>query len=100
MKSSEPLNPETIITRAPGVFTSEWDGTLLVAARRGGQGHCLDPTGLAIWEILAEPCSIKNLCARLRQRYDVEGTEWERDVLEFTAELIEKMMVIIVKPES
>jgi hypothetical protein len=98
MKSSEALNLETVITHARGVFRAELDGTLLVAAQYGGQGHCMDPVGVFIWENHAESRSIKSLCELLYDRYDVERTECEREVLMFIAELLEKNLVMIAEP--
>ena len=98
MKASDTLNPETVITHASGVVRADLDGTLLVAAHYGGQGHCMDPVGLAIWDNLAEPCSIKSLCERLCDRYDVERKECEREVLAFIAELLDKELVAIAGP--
>jgi len=95
MKTSAPLTVETVITHAPGVFRAELDGTLLVAAHFGEQGHCMDPVGLAIWENLAEPRSINSLCELLCDRYEVERTECERDVLEFISQLLDKRMLVI-----
>jgi len=95
MKASTPLTLETVIAHTPEVFRAELDGTLLVAARYGGQGHCMDPVGLAIWENLAEPRSIKSLCELLCDRYEAEITECERDVLEFIAQLLDKKMLVI-----
>jgi hypothetical protein len=98
MKASTPLTLETVIAHTPEVFRAELDGTLLVAARYGGQGHCMDPVGLAIWENLAEPRSIGSLCDLLCGRYDVERAECEREVLEFISDLLDKEMVMTIGP--
>lgn len=98
MTASDTLNLEMVINHAPGVFRAELDGTLLVAARCGGQGHCMDPIGLTIWEKLSNPCSIKSLCEFLCNRYEVERTECEREVLAFIAELLDKELVAIAGP--
>lgn len=98
MGNSAPLNLEAVISRAPGVFSADLSGTLLVAACRGGQGHCMDPVGLAIWEYLAEPRSISNLCELLRAGYEVERTECEHDVMEFITDLLNKEMIVITGP--
>ncbi|MBF0545524.1 MAG: PqqD family protein [Candidatus Riflebacteria bacterium] len=100
MKTSQTLSLETVITHAPGVFRAELDGTLLLAAQYGGQGHCLDPVGLVIWEALVEPCSIASLCDLLSERYEVEKTVCENDVLTFISELLDKKMVMIVLSNS
>lgn len=95
MKRLAALTLEMVIAHAPGVFRAELDGTLLLAACHGGQGHCLDPVGLTIWESLAEPRSIDSLCELLCARYDVDRPECERETLEFITELLDKEMVVI-----
>jgi hypothetical protein len=97
MKRSAPVTLETVITHAPGVFRGKLDGTLLLAARRGGQGHCMDPVGVAIWENLAAPCPINSLCDLLCARYEVDRVECERDVMEFVIDLLDREMVVIAE---
>jgi len=43
----------------------------------------LDPIGSNIWEMLAEPIRVSDLCAQLMQRYEVNEQDCQRDVLNF-----------------
>jgi hypothetical protein len=40
----------------------------------------LNAIGTRIWALIAEPRSIDDLCAQLRQEFDVEEEECRRDV--------------------
>ncbi len=51
-----------------------------------------------IWELLSQPCSPREICGDLLQRYQVERSECERDVLVFLEQLLEHRLVQILDP--
>lgn len=96
MKLLPELRSDTVITRAARAQTAKVDGTLLIAAREGGPGHCLDPVGTAIWGYLAEPRSLGDLCDLLGQKFQVEPDVCVRDTTEFIREMLARDLLRIV----
>ena len=51
-----------------------------------------------IWELLSQPRSPHEICGDLLQRYQVERSDCERDVLAFLEQLLEHRLVQILDP--
>ncbi|GGF06720.1 hypothetical protein GCM10011611_10260 [Aliidongia dinghuensis] len=47
----------------------------------------LDAVGTAIWQRLAEPVSVRDLCAQLMSAFTADAAELRRDVLAFLTRL-------------
>jgi hypothetical protein len=96
MNASAILTQNSVITHATGIYTAVLDGTLLIAPRYGGQGHCMDPVGTTIWESIAEPRSIRSLCRLLCDRYSVDSETCSREVMDFVADLLSRGLIVII----
>jgi len=92
-KAAVVLTPESVVRRAPGVVMKEHQGTMLLAAGEGQQGHCMDPVGHRIWACLAEPRSLAELCAQLSEEYAVEPRVCVRETTAFISELVDKGLI-------
>ncbi len=65
---------------APGVFTTEVDGELVLLEPRGGRYFALDRVGLAFWEAIVASPEIERAERRLAERFDVEPARLAEDV--------------------
>lgn len=76
-----PINLNTTVVRSTHILASPVDNALVMLDIEGGHYFSLDPIGADIWERLAEPISVADLCAQLVQVYEVEPNVCEADVL-------------------
>lgn len=81
------LYPQTVVRRAREVLFSQLDDELL--AIDANAGYCYSLTGPAgkIWELIAAPITLDDLCAALRRRYAVDEQTCLADVSELLLDL-------------
>ncbi len=92
------LGPEVIVRRAPGAIVKDLQGTTVVAANEGGQGHCMDPIGQRIWDCLEQPRTLQELCSVLCAEYAVDPDICLRDTIAFVGELLTKGLLETGQP--
>ena len=92
------LGPDFTVRRAPGAIVKDLQGTVVVAAAEGGQGHCMDSIGQRIWSYLERPRSLAELSEMLCTEYDVDPATCLRDTTTFLRELIERGLVVAGQP--
>ena len=56
----------------------------------------LDEIGACIWEAMAEPRKVSELCERVLERFNVEEEQCQADVVEFVRKLDEAGLLEIV----
>ena len=81
MKSPDAVDLDTIVVQTKDLFSSELDGDTLLMSLTQAAYYGLDSTGQHIWNMLAEPSRVGDLCDRLVANYDVERATCEQDVL-------------------
>ncbi len=86
MKTSD-LSGDAIVVRNEGLLSAEVDGDLVAMSVQRGMCYGLNAVGTRIWALIAEPRSVDDLCAQLRQEFDVDEDECRRDVVDLLEEL-------------
>jgi hypothetical protein len=81
------LHRESRIRRIEDVMTAEVDNEMVMMRLESNGYFGLDEIGRRVWELLAEPRSVAELCDLLCEEYDVSPAECERDTLLFLGEL-------------
>jgi hypothetical protein len=89
----ETLTPESTVQRTEQVVSSTVENALVMMDVEQGHYFSLDPIGAEIWERLAEPARVTELCAELMQRYAVSSEDCERDVLRLLEELADADLI-------
>jgi len=72
---------ESVVRRSSDVMASPVDDELVMMDIERGMYYALSTVGADIWERLAEPVKVAELCAQLQQEYDVAPAACEADVL-------------------
>jgi hypothetical protein len=72
---------DSIVRRSSDVLASPVDNELVMMDIERGMYYALGVVGADIWERLAEPLKVVDLCAQLQQIYDVDRVTCETDVL-------------------
>ena len=96
MKGHEPITKDTVVSRTKEVLASEMDGETIMMSIASGSYYGMDNIGSRIWELIAEPIRVSDLCDRLMEEFDVEIDQCLADVIAFLNELGENRLVVLV----
>jgi hypothetical protein len=90
------IAPESVISRAPGLVSTEVDGETLLLSIERGYYYGLDASvGSRIWQLLEQPQSLRALCEALTGDFVVTPDECLSDVVEFLSALSEEGLVVV-----
>jgi hypothetical protein len=90
------ISRESIVVRADNLLVSTVNDELVMVSLDRGYYYGLDNAGVEIWNQLAAPLSVSELCNRLTSRFDVAVETCEDDVLRFLHELVDEQIVKVV----
>ncbi|WP_129676345.1 lasso peptide biosynthesis PqqD family chaperone [Candidatus Chloroploca sp. Khr17] len=75
------LTLDSTVVRAEDVMASPVDDELVMMDLERGVYYSLDRVGADIWNRLAQPVAVADLCSQLMQKYAVDQETCETDVL-------------------
>ena len=75
------LSLQTRIKRAEGVPFSQLDDELLAIDAQRGFLYSLNETGGLVWDAIAKPALVADVCGRLAASYDVDDATCQREVM-------------------
>jgi hypothetical protein len=75
-----------ILARA-NVLSTELDGALVLMSMASGSYFSLEAVGHEIWQAVAAPIRVRELCARLVETYDAPEDRIRANVLAFLDQL-------------
>jgi Coenzyme PQQ synthesis protein D (PqqD) len=81
------LDVATIVARKDGFIEAEIDREVVVLSVESGTCYGLNRTGSRVWNLLAKPGRVRDLCATLIVEYNVDPEVCEADVLDLLEEL-------------
>jgi Coenzyme PQQ synthesis protein D (PqqD) len=84
---------ETRVVRRSEPLTAEVDGETVMFHPDAGSYFALGTVGTRVWDLIAEPRSVGDVCATLRAEFDVDEEACREQVLAFVREMHEKNLV-------
>ena len=96
MKNSDVIDLDTVVVQTDGIFSSELDGETVLMSLTQAAYFGLDSTSQVIWNMLAQPRRVGDLCDQLVADYDVDRSIVEQDVLDFLNELNKEGLMRVV----
>ena len=72
---------EATVVRSNDVLASPVDNDLVMIDLERGMYYALNAIGADIWERLAQPVAVADLCDQLMQKYEVDRETCQADVL-------------------
>lgn len=72
---------EATVVRCSDVIASPVDHELVMMDLERGMYYALNAVGADIWERLAQPIAVADLCSQLMQKYEVDRETCQADVL-------------------
>ena len=81
------LQPDDVIVRK-NAFASRVKDDLVFFDEAAGQYFATGPVGADIWELIEQPRSLRDICAVLMERYEVDEATCQAEAERFVAELL------------
>lgn len=78
---------DTLVRKDADLMTTSVDGELIGMSVERGACYGFNSVGTRIWELLAEPRTLDNLCRELASDYDIDPEQCRRDVLPYLQSL-------------
>lgn len=86
----------TVISRHPDMLSAEIGGEAVMMSIEKGAYFGLNPVATRIWDLIEQPKSLAELVAVIFEEFDVGADQCEADVIEFSADMIERGLAQVV----
>jgi hypothetical protein len=93
MADVSPITLDTVLVASPGLMASEVDGELVMMHIDKGTYYGLDPVAARIYQALAEPKSVGEVCELMLQKFEVDPDTCRTEVLSFSQDLLSEGIV-------
>ena len=84
---------DTTLVRNPSLTTAELDGEVVMLSLETNRYYGLNSVGTRIWEILAQPMTLAQVCDILMNEYDVTREQCETEVLAVAEKMFQEKLV-------
>ena len=92
-----PISAETIVRRVDRLVFSSLDDEVLAIDAEHGFLYSLNETGRLVWDAIAEPRTVGDVCSRVRAEYDVDEATCQGAVIAVLERLGEAGLVELVQ---
>ncbi len=99
MKSNK-WHPESKVRRCKEVIFSQLDDELLAVDSKKGFCYSLNETAGLIWEWMREPITLKEICIRLGEKFDVSRAQCLEEVTALLQGLYQAGLVKVSHEDS
>ncbi len=102
---TEKIELTGIFAPSKDIVAREIEGEVIIVPIAAGIGdmedelYTLNETGRAVWKKLDGKASLETVIASLRSEFEGSTGEIEKDVLGLVGELVERRMLVEIKPE-
>ena len=87
------MNSNTRLIRNKSLTTAELDGQVVMLNVDTSRYYGLNSVGSRIWELLAQPLTVAELCRTLQTEYDVSPDQCEREVIAIAQKLLDEKLL-------
>lgn len=91
-----PITLDTVVAQTDTVLSADLGGEIVMMSIEQGEYYGLDSVGSYIWELIAQPRAVSELCALLVEEFDVEQETCRDQVSEFLTGLNEEGLLLII----
>lgn len=81
------------VIRKPDLIATDMDGDTVMMCIERGEYYGLGGVGSRVWELLAQPTSIKEITRVICDEYDIEASSCQTDMQAFVEELMRNGLV-------
>jgi len=87
---------DTVVGQSEDVYSAGVGNDIVWMRLASGAYYDSDEIGAEIWKLMATPISVRALCDRLMEIYDVLPERCHEDVMKFLRQALEEGMIRIV----
>ncbi len=84
---------DSVVVQGREQICAEVDGEVVMMSIAQGNYYGLDSIGGRVWELIAEPCSVRELCDRLVVEFAVDRATCEADILCFLNDMAAQKLI-------
>jgi chemotaxis protein CheY-P-specific phosphatase CheC len=95
MTGSPTINPDTVVVQAEDIVYSDFDGEKVLLSVSAGKYFEMNETASRIWDLLAEPMTVSEICDILVGEYSIITEECLRAVAHSVSEMANQGIVRI-----
>ena len=100
MKNPAEIDINTVVVQTNNLLTSELDGETVLMSVHQAAYYGLDSTAQRIWNMIAQPSRVADLCEQLIAKYEVDRATCERDVCSYLTELNKEGLIRVVAQDD
>ena len=95
MAEKKEIGLDTVVVRTVGLVAADLDGEKVMLDIEKGKYFGLNNVGGQVWELLAQPHTVREILAALQEEYLVEEQECLADIQAFLSELYTRELIKI-----
>lgn len=100
MTTTTPISLDTVVTQVAGLVSNKIDDEIVMMSVENEMYYGMDIVGSRVWELLAHPRSVANVCEALLTEFEIDQETCHREVLAFVEKLHEYQVIAIVSPTA
>jgi hypothetical protein len=94
------VSESRIVARSAELIEAEVDGELVALDVQQGSCFGFNRTATRIWQMLEQPMSLADICARLTQEFDIDPDTCRGQVETLVADMAESGLVKVERPAA
>lgn len=94
------ITVDSVLVREKELAVADVDGRAVVLSLSAGSYFDLNRVATEIWDMLAEPCRVREIFSRLSDRHDVDAATLTHDVTPFLQTLVKERLVQVLAVEE
>lgn len=95
MLDTKLINQSTMVNQAKGAIVSDMAGEKVMLSVKNGKYYNLGNIGGAIWDYIESPLSVKELVQKLKEVFEVDTEECNKEVTIFLEQLYSEGLIEI-----
>jgi len=90
------VSADSVVVQDGEPVAARVDGDVVMLSEREGAYFGLNGVGSKIWELIAQPCRVGDVCQSLSELYDVDHATLVREVTQFLEDLLARKLVRVI----
>ena len=90
------VSADSVVVQDSEPVAARVDGDVVMLSEREGAYFGLNGVGSKIWELIAQPCRVGDVCQSLSELYDVDHATLVREVTQFLEDLLARKLVRVI----
>jgi hypothetical protein len=99
MSNQSTIALDTVVSQVEEIITSDIGGETVMMSLENSAYYGMDTVGSRIWQLIAQPMTVSNLCDVLQTEFEVEQETCRQDVLELLTNLYQANLIHVIEEQ-